>query len=100
MGGVLPARAQALPAASSAPRELVVRRPNILYLSHSRFAVQYNSRYPILSHHLTTINGLKLGIEFKHRFCTGGAVYFLSTGVPARRWSMVRRLLVSSPASR
>jgi hypothetical protein len=46
---------------------------------------QYDSRYSILNHHLTTINGLKLGIEFKNRFRTGAAIYFLSTGVPTRR---------------
>lgn len=55
------------------------------YFSHRRLVVQYDSRYSIINHHLTTINGLKLGIEFKSRFRTGAAIYFLSTGVPTRQ---------------
>ena len=65
----------------------VGRRPNIVRLPHSRFVAQYDSRYSILNPHFTTINGLKLGIEFKNRFRTGAAVYFLSTGVPTRQAS-------------
>ena len=69
-----------------APRaDTVLRRPAILRLPHNRFVAQYDSRYSIINHHFTTINGLKLGIEFKNRFRTGAAIYFLSTGVPTRR---------------
>ena len=71
--------------AQSAPADTVLRRPAIIRLPHSRFVAQYDSRYSILNHHFTTINGLKLGIEFKSRFRTGAAIYFLSTGVPTRR---------------
>jgi len=74
--------------AQSAPparADSVVRRPAILRLPHNRFVAQYDSRYSIINHHFTTINGLKLGIEFKNRFRTGAAIYFLSTGVPTRR---------------
>ena len=78
----LGARAQSGPA----PRpDSVLRRPAILRLPHNRFVAQYDSRYSIINHHFTTINGLKLGIEFKNRFRTGAAIYFLSTGVPTRR---------------
>lgn len=76
------ARAQSAPA----PRaDTVLRRPAILRLPHNRFVAQYDSRYSIINRHFTTINGLKLGIEFKSRFRTGAALYFLSTGVPTRR---------------
>jgi hypothetical protein len=85
-GGLLgPAvgRAQMSP---SVPRDtVVVGRPNVPRLVRNRFVVQYDSRYSIINHHLTTINGLKLGIEFKSRFRTGAAIYFLSTGVPTRQ---------------
>ena len=67
------------------PADTVLRRPAILRLPRNRFVAQYDSRYSILNHHFTTINGLKLGIEFKNRFRTGAAIYFLSTGVPTRR---------------
>ena len=76
------AQAQSVPA----PRaDSVLRRPAILRLPHNRFVAQYDSRYSIINRHFTTINGLKLGIEFKNRFRTGAAIYFLSTGVPTRR---------------
>ena len=74
--------------AQSAPvprADTVLRRPAILRLPHNRFVAQYDSRYSIINRHFTTINGLKLGIEFKNRFRTGAAIYFLSTGVPTRR---------------
>ncbi len=54
-------------------------------LDHPRFVVLYDSRYSILNHHFGTINGLKAGIEFRNRFRTGAAVYFLSTGFPTRQ---------------
>ena len=75
------AQAQDAPAVDS----LSHRRPAIVYLPHSRFVAQYDSRYSIINHHFTTVNGLKLGIEFKNRFRTGAAVYLLSTGVPTRQ---------------
>ena len=82
LAGVVPlaSRAQARPAADT-----VLRRPAILRLPRNRFVAQYDSRYAIINHHFTTINGLKLGVEFKNRFRTGAAIYFLSTGVPTRR---------------
>ena len=76
------ARAQAM---GPVRPDSAVRRPNITRLPRNRFVVQYDSRYSILNHHLTTINGLKLGLEFKSRFRTGAAIYFLSTGVPSRQ---------------
>ena len=76
------AQAQAVPAQRA---DTVLRRPAILRLPHNRFVAQYDSRYSIINRHFTTINGLKLGIEFKNRFRTGAAIYFLSTGVPTRR---------------
>ncbi|MDB5267988.1 MAG: hypothetical protein JWP58_1028 [Hymenobacter sp.] len=82
--GLLPVGAWAQ-AVGPARADSVVRRPNIVRLPRNRFVVQYDSRYSILNHHLTTINGLKLGIEFKSRFRTGAAIYFLSTGVPSRQ---------------
>ena len=76
------AQAQSVPARRA---DTVLRRPAILRLPHNRFVAQYDSRYSIINRHFTTINGLKLGIEFKNRFRTGAAIYFLSTGVPTRR---------------
>jgi hypothetical protein len=71
-------------AQAPAPDSVVGRRavPRIL---HRRVVVQYDSRYSILNYHFTTINGLKLGVEFKNRFRAGTAIYFLSTGVPTRQ---------------
>lgn len=71
--------AQARPAADTVGRRAVAR------LARTRFLVQYDSRYSIINYHFTTINGLKLGVEFKNRFRTGAAIYFLSTGVPTRQ---------------
>ncbi|MDB5233120.1 MAG: hypothetical protein JWR44_113 [Hymenobacter sp.] len=67
------------------PPDSVRGRPAVPRLAHNRFVAQYDSRYSIINHHFTTINGLKLGIEFKSRFRTGAAIYFLSTGVPTRQ---------------
>ena len=81
---LLPMGAQAQSA--PVPRaDTVLRRPTILRLPRNRFVAQYDSRYSIINRHFTTINGLKLGIEFKNRFRTGAAIYFLSPGVPTRR---------------
>ena len=81
---LLPASAWAQ-SGSTGGRDSLVRRPNIPRLARNRFVVQYDSRYSVLNHHLTTVNGLKLGLEFKSRFRTGAAIYFLSTGVPSRQ---------------
>lgn len=63
----------------------VAGRRAVPRISRRRLVVQYDSRYFILNYHSTTINGLKLGVEFKNCFRTGAAIYFLSTGVPIRR---------------
>ncbi len=81
---LLPASAWAQ-AGGTGGRDSMVRRPNIPRLPRNRFVVQYDSRYSILNRHFTTVNGLKLGLEFKSRFRTGAAIYFLSTGVPSRQ---------------
>ena len=72
-------------AAQSPTRADTVGRRAIRRLPRTRFVAQYDSRYSIINHHFTTINGLKLGVEFKNRFRTGAAIYFLSTGVPTRQ---------------
>ncbi len=76
---MVPGRLLAQASSNSAGRRAIPR------LARTRFVVLYDSRYSIVNHHLTTINGLKLGVEFKNRFRTGGATYFLSTGVPTRQ---------------
>lgn len=53
--------------------------------SHRRLVVQYDSRYSIINRYFCTINGLKLGMEWRGRVRTGAAVYFLSTGIPTRQ---------------
>jgi len=77
--------ARAAPLPAPVPPDTVVGRRAIPRLPHNRFVAQYDSRYSIINRHFTTINGLKLGLEFKSRFRTGAAVYFLSTGVPTRQ---------------
>ena len=86
-GLVAVARPRGFAQAPARPDSLAHRRPDIVYLARPRFVAQYDSRYSIINHHFTTVNGLKLGIEFKNRFRTGAAVYFLSTGVPTRQAS-------------
>lgn len=69
----------ALPVAAApqaSPPDIVSRRPAIPRLARTRFVAQNDSRYFILNHHFTTINGLKLGVELKNRFRTGAAVTF------------------------
>lgn len=84
--GLLAAHAAvAAPQQPAPPRDSLKGRALVPRLPHNRFVVQYDSRYSIINHHLTTINGLKLGMEFKSRFRTGAAIYFLSTGVPTRQ---------------
>ncbi|WP_210517441.1 hypothetical protein [Hymenobacter terricola] len=86
LGGLLATHtARAAPPVVLPPPDTVVGRRAIPRLPHNRFVAQYDSRYSIINHHFTTINGLKLGLEFKSRFRTGAAIYFLSTGVPTRR---------------
>ena len=79
--GLLPVKlaAQSRSRPDSAGRRAVQRLPR------TRFVALYDSRYSIINHHFTTINGLKAGVEFKNRFRTGAAIYFLSTGVPTRQ---------------
>lgn len=76
--------AAALPPAV-APADTVVGRRAVPRIEHRRLVVQYDSRYSILNYYFTSINGLKLGVEFKNRFRTGAAIYFLSSGVPTRQ---------------
>lgn len=77
--------ARASPPPTLAPPDTVVGRRAIPRLAKPRFVAQYDSRYSIINRQFTTINGLKLGVEFKNRFRTGVAIYFLSTGVPTRQ---------------
>ena len=60
-------------------------RRAITRLPRARFVALYDSRYSIINYHFTTINGLKAGVEFRNRFRTGAAIYFLSTGIPSRQ---------------
>jgi hypothetical protein len=85
LGTLLLAQASAAPLPEPAPADTVVGRRGVPRLEHRRVVVQYDSRYSILNYHFTSINGLKLGVEFKNRFRAGGALYFLSSGVPTRQ---------------
>ena len=76
---------RAAPPPAVAPTDTVVGRKAVPRIDHRRLVVQYDSRYAILNYYLTTINGLKLGVEFKNRFRTGAAMYVLSSGVPTRQ---------------
>ncbi len=83
LNGLLAAHtATAAPSPQLVPPAKAVERRAVSRLPHNRFVAQYDSRYSIVNHHFTTINGLKLGLEFKSRFRAGAAIYFLSTGVP------------------
>ena len=46
--------------------------------------MQVDSRYSIINSHFSTINGLKLGLEWRGRVRTGAAFYFLSSRIPTR----------------
>lgn len=70
-------------AAGKAPRDTTWERAAPPF-SHRRLVVQYDSRYSFVNGRLCTINGLKLGMEWRGRVRTGAAVYFLSTGIPTR----------------
>ncbi|HEX8329694.1 MAG TPA: hypothetical protein VF629_19310 [Hymenobacter sp.] len=86
LGGLLLAQASpAAPLRAPIPSDTVVGRRAVPRIEHRRVVVQYDSRYSILNYKFTTINGLKLGVEFKNRFRTGAAIYFLSSGVPTRQ---------------
>ncbi|HEX8505892.1 MAG TPA: hypothetical protein VF630_11025 [Hymenobacter sp.] len=86
LGGLLLAQTGlAAPPRLPTPADTVVGRRAVPRIEHRRVVVQYDSRYAILNYHFTTINGLKLGVEFKNRLRTGAALYFLSTGVPTRQ---------------
>ena len=67
-----------------AQRDTTLERPTAPF-SHRRLVVQYDSRYSFVNGHFCTINGLKLGMEWRGRVRTGAAVYFLSTGIPTRQ---------------
>jgi hypothetical protein len=69
---------------SRPPRDTTWERPAPPF-SHRRLVVQYDSRYSFVNGHFCTINGLKLGMEWRGRVRTGAAVYFLSTGIPTRQ---------------
>ena len=71
-----PGRWLAPPRDSTRPAPVFARR---------RLVVQYDSRYSIINSHFCTINGLKLGLEWRGRMRTGAAVYFLSSGIPTRQ---------------
>ncbi|WP_426060206.1 hypothetical protein [Hymenobacter sp. B1770] len=71
-------------AQTQTPADTVGRRA-VSRLDRTRVVVLYDSRYAIINYKLTTINGLKLGVELKNRMRMGGAIYFLSTGVPTRQ---------------
>lgn len=70
--GAAPAAA---PADSVRPARVFERR---------RLVVQYDSRYSVINSHFCTINGLKLGLEWKGRVRTGAAIYLLSSRIPTR----------------
>jgi hypothetical protein len=75
-----------LPIRTDAPLDSVPDIPEKSpYFSHRRLVVQYDSRYSIINNYFCTINGLKLGMEWRGRVRTGAAVYFLSTGIPTRQ---------------
>ncbi|MGI4875411.1 MAG: hypothetical protein ACRYFX_30015 [Janthinobacterium lividum] len=47
-----------------------------------RLVVQVDTRFSIINSHFCTINGLKLGLEWRGRIRTGAAFYFLSSRIP------------------
>lgn len=68
------------PLAASLPADTVtVRQP------HRRFTFQLDIRNSIINHHVVTLPGLKLGIEWRGRLRTGLGVYLLSNGIPSRQ---------------
>ncbi|MDJ0363989.1 hypothetical protein QMK33_02405 [Hymenobacter sp. H14-R3] len=71
--------AQAAEAAPAPPDSL--RSP---VFARRKLVVQVDSRYSIINDHFSTINGIKLGLEWRGRVRTGAAFYFLSSRIPTR----------------
>lgn len=89
LGALLPlgARAQ-LPELGHSQLRLgsdTVRRHAVARLPKPRVVAFFDARYSIINGRFVTINGLKLGLEWKNRLRTGAAVYFLSSRIPTRR---------------
>ncbi|MFD1470637.1 hypothetical protein ACFQ48_20595 [Hymenobacter caeli] len=88
LGALLPlaGRAQAPESAHNRARpDSAVGRRAVARLEKPRVVALYDARYSIINSHFCTINGLKLGLEWKNRLRTGAAVYFLSSRIPTRR---------------
>jgi len=68
-------------AAPAAPPDSLKPSP---VFARRRLVVQVDSRYSIINSHFSTINGLKLGLEWRGRVRTGAAFYFLSSRIPTR----------------
>ncbi len=85
--GSLGARAQAPESPHNPPRARAdtVGRRAVARLAKPRVVAFYDARYSIINSHFCTINGLKLGLEWRNRLRTGAAVYFLSSRIPTRR---------------
>ena len=71
----------AVAAPGEAPRDTA--RPAPVF-ARRRLVVQIDSRYSIINGKFSTINGLKLGLEWRGRVRTGAAFYFLSSRIPTR----------------
>ncbi|WBO82879.1 hypothetical protein [Hymenobacter yonginensis] len=69
----------ALPTTTTTDDSVSVRHP------HRRPVFQLDIRNSIINHHLVTIPGLKLGVEWRGRLRTGLGVYLLSNGIPSRQ---------------
>ncbi|WP_157887036.1 hypothetical protein [Hymenobacter sp. PAMC 26628] len=89
LGGLLPLGAHAqLPGLGHSQLRAAsdtVRRRAVARLAKPRVVAFFDARYSIINSHFVTINGLKLGLEWKNRLRTGAAVYFLSSRIPTRR---------------
>jgi hypothetical protein len=68
-----------LPAPTTVHDSVTVRQ------SHRRFTFQLDIRNSIINHHIVTLPGLKLGLEWRGRIRTGLGVYLLSNGIPSRQ---------------
>jgi hypothetical protein len=71
----------ALPAQAALAPPDSLRSP---VFAHRKLVVQVDSRYSIINSHFSTINGIKLGLEWRGRVRTGAAFYFLSSRIPTR----------------
>ncbi|WP_140466313.1 hypothetical protein [Hymenobacter nivis] len=89
LGALLPLAARAqLPGMGHSQLRIgsdTVRRHAVARLPKPRVVAFFDARYSIINGHFVTINGLKLGLEWKNRLRTGAAVYFLSSRIPTRR---------------